>query len=129
MADIFRKDDEAGNSLIITRKGEAERELKLQLKGELRARNIGLVKDGCLYVKRNRAKHLHRKSNSYGFNAYVLENAKLFDKVILTDDYGTYNIPKSAILLFGKYLYFKNSGTGFEKQIFLNLDLIENYKQ
>jgi hypothetical protein len=55
-----------------------------------------------------------------------LDNAKLFDDVLLIDDSGAYLIPRKYILEEGKFMNFKNNG-GFELQIFLSLDLIEDF--
>lgn len=102
--------------------------ITLHLKGKKAGRNIGRVrlKDRVLEVERKRDKHLMMKGNAYGFNEYVMRTAQKFDVVELTDEYGTYSIPRQLILNMGKYLHFKEEG--FEKQLFLSLNIITNNK-
>jgi hypothetical protein len=102
--------------------------ITLHLKGKKAGRNIGRVRlaDRVLEVSRKRDKHLMLKANAYGFNEYVLREAKRFDKIELTDEYGTYLFSRQLALDMGKYLHFKEEG--FEKQIFLSLNIITNHK-
>ena len=102
--------------------------ITLHLKGKKAGRNIGRVRlaDRVLEVSRKRDKHLMLKANAYGFNEYVLREAKKFDKIELTDEYGTYLFSRQLVLDMGKYLHFKEEG--FEKQIFLSLNIITNHK-
>lgn len=102
--------------------------ITLHLKGKKAGRNIGRVRlaDRVLEVNRKRDKHLMLKANAYGFNEYVLREAKRFDKVELKDEYGTYLFSRQLVLDMGKYLHFKEEG--FEKQIFLSLNIITNHK-
>lgn len=104
-------------------------EIVLKLKGEPRTRNIGTVrfKDKTIFFKRNSSKHLHRNSNSYGFNYEVLNDAFLNIKWVVCDiDGELYRFPKKTIDDFGSYLHFKSQG--FELQRFLKFDLIKNFK-
>ena len=91
-------------------------------------RVIGKINDATktLEVKRVREKHLMRANNSYGFNSYVIENAKRFDKVLLNDNFGAFLIPLEVIRENGTFLHFLKQG--FEKQTFLNLNYINQYK-
>lgn len=102
--------------------------ITLHLKGSRKGRNIGRVRlaDRTLEVERKREKHLMKKGNAYGFNEYVMRNAKTFDKIELKDDYGTYMIPRQLIINMGNYLHFKEEG--FERQLFLPLHIISNLK-
>lgn len=102
--------------------------ITLHLKGKKAGRNIGRVRlaDRVLEVERKREKHLMRKANAYGFNEYVIREAKKFDNIELTDEYGTYSFSRQLILNMGKYLHFKEEG--FEKQLFLSLNIITNHK-
>jgi hypothetical protein len=102
--------------------------ITLHLKGKKAARNIGRVRlaDRVLEVSRKREKHLMRKANAYGFNEYVLREAKKFDRIELTDEYGTYLFSRQLVLDMGRYLHFKEEG--FEKQLFLSLNIISNHK-
>ena len=102
--------------------------ITLHLKGKKAGRNIGRVRlvDRILEVERKRDKHLMYKANAYGFNEYVIRNAKTFDKIELKDEYGTYLFPRQLIIDMGRYLHFKEEG--FEKQMFLSLNIITNHK-
>ena len=106
-------------------------QIKLKLANEQRTRHIGHI--NCkrqFVVKRRQSAHLHIKSQSYGFNHYLLENAKRFDTILLTDETGSYLINRLEILKEGKFLFFKQQG--FELQIFYPIEKIyknkiENY--
>jgi hypothetical protein len=111
------KSDEFGNKIIVYGS-----DVFVKLASESKARSVGTIKDQSLYVVRRREKHLHYRSYSYGFNHFIIKNTKHFNKVILTDEYGTYIIPNELILQKGKFLLFKNQG--FELQIFLSLNEI-----
>lgn len=119
--------DDVGNKLKIMR-GTRTIIIKLILKGETRERNIGTVDVNKkeLLVSRIRSKHLHIKSNSYGFNYYLLSAAKTFNTVRITDGVEQYVVPLKELIDNGKFLYFKQQG--FEKQIFVPLAVLEKYK-
>jgi hypothetical protein len=116
-----------GDFFKISQKGGLLK-ISLKLKSEPGSRNIGDVKldDKTLLLKRNKAKHLFKKNNSYGFNEYLIENGKTFDKIMLADDDAVYLFPKELVKEKGNYLYFKQEG--FEKQIFLALDEIKKHQ-
>jgi hypothetical protein len=111
--------DKFNNSIIIS--GNI---ISIKLKSEARTREIGVInpKEKYFVVNRIREKHLFRKNNSYGFNHYILTNAKKFDTIKLSDDFGTWLIPIKLILEKGSFLHFNKDG--FELQIFLPLDII-----
>lgn len=103
--------------------------IHLKLAGEKgRERLIGTIdiEHDWLMVERKRDKHLHRKSLSYGFNEYLIKNAKAFKNIMLHDESGYYLIPLDVIKENGKYLFFKQQG--FEVQLFLELEIIKKYK-
>lgn len=102
--------------------------ITLHLKGSKRGRAIGRVRlaDRVLEVERKRSKHLMNKANAYGFNEYVIRAAKKFDRIELQDEYGTYLFPRQLVIDMGKYLHFKEEG--FERQLFLSLNIISNHK-
>mgnify|MGYP003135346640 FL=1 len=116
--------DTEGNSIIATKVTANQINLYLNILGK--SKNIGWVDpiNRVFRVKRKRAKHLLKKADSYGFNYHIVSTGQLFDYVLLTDEYGTYKIPKEVVLS-GKFLFFKQQG--FEKQIFLTLTEIEKY--
>jgi hypothetical protein len=121
--------DENGNKLLI-KNNSVRLVLYLKLKSESKSRKLGIVNldQKVFEVKRVRAKHLFRKNQSYGFNHKLLDEAKLFDKIRLKDDFQEWLIPKNFILENGDFLYFKNNG-GFERQIFIELDKIKEFSR
>ena len=100
----------------------------LKLAADTKMRELGKVslKEKTFEVIRNKQVHLFKKNESYGFNEALIKNAQTFDKVKLTDDDGTYLFPKHLILTKGSYLHFKTEG--FERQLFLPLKEIREYK-
>jgi hypothetical protein len=130
---VVRIPDRFRNELICTHYGEDKIEVKLKLNTERRKRNIGTIfkKDRILFVRRNRLKHLHRKSRSYGFMYLLIKEGKQFDNVRLMDELGSYLIPKKVILESSEVMNFKNSkdGESYELQYFLSMDIIEKYME
>lgn len=118
---IKRFEDDFGN--VIIRKGNV---LYLRLRGTTRRRRIGIISGGILIARRKKAIHLHRKSDSYGFNHYILANAQSFDTVKLMDDTDTYLIPNKKIIELGHYLHFLEKG--FERQVFVKLEDLQQFK-
>ena len=100
----------------------------LKLASDKRLRELGKVclKERTLEIVRSKQAHLFKKNESYGFNEALIKNAQTFDKVKLSDDDGTYLFPKHLILSKGSYLHFKSEG--FERQLFLPLKEIREYK-
>lgn len=100
----------------------------IKFNNELKGRLVGVLnrEKRWLFVRRDREKHLLKKANCYGFNYHILSTARLFDKVRLSDNYGTYNIPIQEILSKGSFLHFKKQG--FEVQIFMNIQDIKKYR-
>lgn len=129
MTKLLEQRDSDGNRMIAAVFPNGNWSISIQLISEKRQRLAGTVdsKEKTFFIKRKRSKHLHYKTNSYGFNDSILRGEPKIEKVVLRDEYGIYIIPVAAILEQGKYLYFKQSG--FEKQIFLKLDIIESFKQ
>ena len=118
--------DKNGNKLITTVKGN----VILKLVKEKRQRKLGVINRAkrIFTIKRKRAKHLHRKTNSYGFNHHLISRAKTFDTILLKDEYGEYTFPVSKILAHGKtFMHFLQQG--FELQIFLPLEIIELHRK
>ena len=119
--------DDNENAVIST---EDERTITIQLKlrSEKRRRLIGVVtKSTCVFnVVRKRDKHLHLASMSYGFNYKIIEMAKRFHTIVLTDEDGRYKIPRSFILENPNFIYFKQQG--FELQTFVSLAQLEQFR-
>jgi hypothetical protein len=122
--------DDYGNLLVVKNNGKRIIvTLRLVAEGN-RFRKVGVINlaTKIMEVQRNREKHLFRKGNAYGFNHKLLSDAKLFDKIRLKDDKEEWKIPVSFILQNGKFLHFQSNG-GFEKQIFISLPEIEEFKR
>ena len=95
-------------------------EIRLTLPNQ-KPRNIGWFSDSgdTFHCQRNPAKHLHYKSESYGFNYELLRDGMFvwvfvhlpFNELLVTS--------RNYILQRGSFLHFKNEG--FERQIFLPL--------
>jgi len=117
--------DGNGNTLEIAHAGNYL-QLKLYLASERRGRKLGLIHlpSREFRVERKRHRHLFGKFQAYGFNHYVLDNAKRFDWVVLDDGYERWRVPREYLLANGQFLNFKNHG-GFELQIFINLQQLE----
>lgn len=105
-----------------------ERVLKLKLANEEKVRHLASIDipTKTIEFKRDKAKHLHRATKSYGINQKILLDGQLFDKVIIKDDESTYTIPKEYLITHGKVLFYKQQG--FEKQIFIPLDDIQQFR-
>ena len=119
--------DNEGNELSVEPNGR----VVLKLSSEKRSRNIGTITNRTLYVERCSLRHLHRKSNSYGFNYHLLKDFKTFGSVVVkVDGSEFYKIPKHVILEKGKIMFFKKTDTGsFEVQIFLNRNDLERFRR
>jgi len=121
--------DEKGEDLLIVKSTDVRRALYLKLFSETKKRLIGTVTRSTktIYFKRKRSIHLFRKNSSYGFNDYILRNQDTIDWVDLSDDCKCHwKIPVKYIMENGKYLTF--SSVGFERQRFLTLDELEQFK-
>ena len=118
--------DEKGNELIAKTNGNViSLYLKLVEKSE---RLLGIIdkKEKTFQIRRNREKHIFKRNKSYGFNHYVLKNAKTFDKIYLLDDVTSWIIPVKFILENGSFMQFQQQG--FELQIFIPLEKIAQYE-
>lgn len=115
--------DEFGNKITV--RGDV---IYLELAGRKTKRQIGTIMTGTkrLLVHRKRGVHLMQKKNSYGFNHFILKNATKFDKLLVKDEGGLYQIPVNEILENGTFSYFKQQG--FERQIFYPLDKLIEYR-
>ena len=111
--------DEHGNKLY-----RRKDNIFLQLESEAFPRKLGTIdeENQIIVMFRDSSKHLHRKSNSYGFNFQLLKTATVFKTIRLIVDGIHYLIPLELIRKKGQFLFFKQQG--FEKQIFLSLEEI-----
>lgn len=85
----------------------------------------------ALYVVRTKSKHLHKNSDSYGFNHDMLEELfGICDVVIITEKDGkniyVYTIPFFELMRNRFFLHFKKQG--YERQVFIKHSIISNYK-
>jgi hypothetical protein len=114
--------DEYGNKLAVVNST-----IYLILKDDKKKRQIGRLNLAArtLTMKRDRNKHLHYKSNSYGFNYQIIKQGTKFNKILIADNEHNYLVPKEEMLEMGKFMYFKQQG--FERQIFVKLEDLSNY--
>ncbi len=127
---IYKKIDDCGNELRVlcdADKAPHVLEVRLFIRSDRKERTLGIIDkiERVVNMVRTRSKHLHSKSNSYGFNYLLINEAKTFDVVVLKDEITTYKIPKHIILKHGEFLFFKQRG--FEKQIFVPLALLDTF--
>jgi hypothetical protein len=120
----FIVEDKVGNK-VITEHYASSVKINLQLVSEDKVRVIGTIDRASetLKIKRDRSKHLFNKTRSYGFNHAILKNAKLFNKVHISDKESKWLVTKDYILEKGEFLHFLNNG-GFELQIFVKLSVL-----
>lgn len=126
--DIKEVPDDQGNFFVV-KKSDKSIILSLKLKSKEKQRKLGVVSIAKkqLVVRRNRAKHLMRVNESYGFSHKLLEAAKTFENVKLIDDTSEWLIPVKYILAHGVIMNFQEQG--FERQIFIQLATIEHFKK
>lgn len=127
--DGFHKADDSGNLMRMYFYPDTNMSrVTLELKAEKRERELGVIdhKTKRLECRRDRSKHLFLKFNAYGLN-YSLIDDPMIDKVFLYDDKNRWILPKNVIKEKGKFMNFKNKG-GFELQIFVPLDEIDEYR-
>jgi len=94
----------------------------LQVKDEPQARRIGWIvrKQKRFYTERIPSRHLHQKSQCYGFCFQLLKNAQAFDEVVIVEPTRMLSAKVKDILDENNFPYFK--AQGFERQIFYPLD-------
>lgn len=121
--------DGHGNVMRVERYTEMH-VIKLLLPRIKQTRHLGRIHKPTrvLYTTRVRSKHLHRNTNSYAFNEYLIRNSSLFDFIELKQ--GKKNrwvIPVSYIREYG--IVDEYGEQGFEKQIFISLESITQFKK
>jgi len=131
MEEISEIKDNYGNSIRImnTQAGlNSFSIIYLNLITEKTPRVIGYINNilQCLHISREYKKHLMKTINSYGFNYCLLSELNSYDYIHLEDEDNKWLIPKQFILDNGDFLHFLKQG--FEKQIFISLSKIEQFK-
>ena len=115
------KIDKYGNKLY-----RIKEKIYLFIKSDNRKRTIGKVINNVFNTSRNYDRHLHYKSNSFGFNHALLEMLKGKNIILKTNKREKFIIPVDDIFEKGHYLHFAQQG--FEKQIFFKIDYLQAYK-
>lgn len=122
--------DNFGN-VIIVENNKRRISIYLRLASERHRRLIGHIdpKTLTLHVERELDKHLLKKANAFGINNTLLQKSTTFNYVCLheTDTNRVYVFEKQWAIDNGTYLFFKQEG--FEKQIFLNRDLLQQFRK
>lgn len=133
---VFASDDNAGNRVYMKvyfdeNNVHQNSIISLKLKEENRPRQIGSYDfiTRTFHCKRKTAKHLHRKSKSFGFNWTILNDKFLAveNVYLIVDDEEHYKFPISLINDYGQFLNFKQQG--FELQRFMSFELIKRYSK
>lgn len=133
---IFANEDNSGNRVYMLvyfdeNNNYQNAKISLKLKDATRPRQLGTYDFGTrtFHCKRNTAKHLHRKSNSFGFNWTILNDSFLAveNVYLIVDDSEQYKFPISLIRDYGQFLNFKQQG--FELQRFMSFELIKRYSK
>lgn len=121
--------DGQGNILTFKDQGLSTR-VEIYLKKENRTRHIGDVnkKERCLYLSKDRSKHMLKVNSSYGFNWSLFKDygATLFDSVFLYDKVAAFRFDRQFVLDNGQPLFFKEEG--FEKQLFVPIKTLERHE-
>ena len=122
--------DKWGNVLILE-KTKMRTSIYLRLVTERHRRLVGHIchKYLVLHIERSLDKHLLNKANAYGLNLTILEKGRTFNYVCLheTDTNRVYLFDKQWAIDNGTYLFFKQEG--FEKQIFVSRDLLQQWRK
>ena len=122
--------DNWGNVLLLE-KSKNRTSIYLRLETERHRRLVGHIchKYLVLHVERDHEKHLLKKANAYGLNLTLLAKAKTFNYVCIHEDNSNeiYLFDKQWAIDNGQFLFFKEQG--FEKQIFLNRDLLQQWRK
>ena len=124
---ILSTTDAQGNIITADNNGKTA-VLSIKLASESKSRKLGIIdiEKRTFEVKRVYSKHLFRKFNAYGFNHKILSETKLFDTIILSDDFNKWKFPVSLVLEKGKFLNFSKGG--FELQVFIELSELKNFE-
>lgn len=124
---ILSTTDAQGNIITADNNGKTA-VLSLKLASESKSRKLGIIdiEKRTFEVKRVYSKHLFRKFNAYGFNHKILSETKLFDTIILSDDFNKWKFPVSLVLQKGKFLNFSKGG--FELQVFIGLSELKDFE-
>lgn len=122
--------DECGNS-IVSYKNDNIIKVYLKLKAETHRRKLGFINTNTstFHVKRKKGIHLYRAFNAYGFNERLIRDAKFFDKIRLSDEFCEWLIPTSFILDKKNAKCLNYQKLGFEKQVFVSLESIEEFRR
>ena len=122
--------DNHGN-VIIVENNKKRISVYLRLASERHRRLVGHIdpKNLTLHIERDLSKHLLNKANAFGINYTLLEKSKTFNYVCLheTDTDRIYLFDKHWAIDNGQFLFFKEQG--FEKQIFLNRDILQKWRK
>ncbi len=120
LKDEIEKYTEGANSWYID-----ENVVHLKLEKDKFVRRLGIIEDDRFIVYREKAKHLMKVNNSYGFSYEVINQLHQFKGIRFVDVYdeeGMFRLTIEDIKIDGTFLHFKEEG--FEKQIFVPIDRI-----
>lgn len=123
--------DDTSKNYILIKQNSKIIVIFLKIDADNKIRRIGRVTKSTrtIEMRREMHKHLFRKGDAYGMNDYVLRYQTSFDWVRLSDDMGNHwKIPVSFILDEKNGFYLEFLGIGFEKQKFISLRELEQFR-
>jgi hypothetical protein len=128
----WRDTDRKGN-VFIAEHTEEDIFVYIYLKSEDRKRYIGRInkEQRILFIRRDRSKHCHRKTSSYGFCFKLFKESTRFDTVHLRDEFGSFQFPKATVLNECRVMNFTQSedGNDYELQYFLPIKIMNKYEK
>ncbi|MCB0490662.1 MAG: hypothetical protein KDC99_19470 [Cyclobacteriaceae bacterium] len=90
-------------------------------------RFLGTLRGRDFHCQRDPARHVHRKTNSYGFNHELIKGCPFERLIIHLPDGTRIWITRQEILKCGIFLQFK--AQGFERQLFVKLKYFRPYDE
>jgi len=133
-SEIYKFNDSAGNELVFrmlfneySKALTATVYLRLRDSGNY-PRQIGYIDTPTktFHCFRDSTKHLHYKTNSYGFNYFLTEQRFGIEKINVKIDRTSYLFDTEVLNTESVVMNF--SGQGFEVQKFLPLEVIKKYR-
>jgi hypothetical protein len=126
----YRENDRRGN-VFIAEHTKDEIHLYLYIKTEDRKRYIGKInkENRVLYIRRDRMKHYHYESKGYGYNYKLFKHSTRFDTVHLTDEFSSFEFPRTLVTKQATVMNFIDSddGNDYELQYFLPIKIMNEY--
>ena len=105
----------------------------IYLKSEDRKRYIGRInkEQRMLFIRRDRKKHCHRKTSSYGFCFKLFKESTRFDTVHMRDEFGSFQFTRSLVIKESSVMNFTQAedGNDYELQYFLPIKVMNKHEK